>query len=569
MINRSLVNIFFGLSFILMLSGCTNTAVKPTIEAEPIEAEPKETEPKEAGLKLETIPVNAKVKNSEHEVKLPITAPVTITATEIDSLENTLDRTTKRFETVTPKSAFSTEFEQALIFAQTQSQYENLWQKLSQNLFLAPAHRAEYQDYEAYYLRNKRYLKRVSKRAKPYLYYVINEVEKRHMPMEIALLPIVESGYYPYARSYVSASGLWQFMPSTGHMFGLHKNWWYDGRQDVYASTKAALKYLQALYKQNNYDWLLALASYNSGYGNVLKAKKRYLRKHPNDTINFWKIRRYLPEETQHYVPQLLAISNLIIHHQDYEIELTPIANQPYFAEVEINQQLSLPKIAQAADLKLAELKLLNPGFLRLATPPRNKHTLLLPIEVVDNFETSYQKQPHIYSVNWVRHTIKSGESLSVIAQNYHTSSREIRKLNGMKNSFLRTGKTLLIPVPQNYRVARSTLSNKTYRGKKHTHKVKSGESLWTIARYYNITTRKLCEWNRISIRTPLRKGQSLVIRSNQYGKKVTHMIRKGESLWVVAQKYQVTMKQLCNWNGIKKSEVLQPGATLKVWIKS
>lgn len=505
----------------------------------------------------------------EDTVKLPIIDSVIEKTATLDSFEQTLETSASRFDLPIPKPAFASEFEQALIFTHDAPQYQDLWQKLSQNLFIAPAHKPYYQDYQTYYLRNKRYLKRVSTRAKPYLFYIISEVEKRHMPMEVALLPIVESGYYPYARSYVSASGLWQFMPATGHMYGLNRNWWYDGRQDVYKSTQAALNYLQALYKQNDYDWLLALASYNSGYGNVLKAKKRYLKKHPNDRVNFWKIRPYLPKETQHYVPQLLAISNLVIHREDFELELTPIPNQPYFAEVEIKHQLSLPKIANATGMALNDIKLLNPGFLRLATPPKTQHTLLLPIKVVDEFENNYLEKPSHFSVNWVRHTIQSGESLSVIAQNYKTSSREIRNLNGMKNSFLRAGKTLLIPVPQNYQMARNSLPKKTYSGKIHRHKVQNGESLWTIARYYNVTTRKLCEWNRISIKAPLRKGQELVIRSNQYGKKVSHTIRKGESLWVVAQKYQVTTKQLCHWNGIKQSQVLQPGTTLKVWVKS
>ncbi len=177
------------------------------------------------------------------------------------------------------------------MFSQEAPVYDDLWQEISEHLFLAPANSENYQDYMSYYINKKRYLKRVSVRAKPYLYFILQEVKKRQMPYEIALLPVVESGYYPYARSYMSAAGLWQFMPATGHMYGLHQNWWYDGRQDVYRSTLAALDYLQALYAQNDYDWLLALASYNSGYGNVLKAQRRFLKKHPNGDPNFWNIR--------------------------------------------------------------------------------------------------------------------------------------------------------------------------------------------------------------------------------------------------------------------------------------
>jgi membrane-bound lytic murein transglycosylase D len=139
-----------------------------------------------------------------------------------------------------------------------------------------------------------------------------------------------------------------------------------------------------------------------------------------------------------------------------------------------------------------------------------------------------------------------------------------------MKGSFLRAGKTLLIPLPQNHQIAlRSADKPKKYTGNKHTHTVRSGESLWTIAKYYNTSPRKLCEWNGISIRKPIYKGQQLVIQSNQYGRKVSYTLKEGESLWVVAQKYRVTTQELCNWNGIKKSAVLQPGTKLKVWVKS
>lgn len=500
-------------------------------------------------------------------LKLPINDPIIEETPETLSFENTIEITNKHFSDLKQDPNLSNQFHQALIFPVQSEPYQNLWQKLSQHIFIAPAHLKQYENYQRYYLKNKRHLKRVSKRAKPYLHFVMQEIDKRHMPYEIALLPVVESGYYPFAKSYVSASGLWQFMPATGYMYGLHRNWWYDGRQDVYRSTIAALRYLQKLYVQNDYDWLLALASYNGGYGNVLKAKKKYRKKHPNGNADFWQIRPYLPKETQHYVPQLLAISNLVANQAQYDIELEPIANQPYFKTIDIQQQLSLPKIAKATQTKLEVLQILNPGFLRMATPPQGKHRLLLPIEVADALESDLLNNPKNYRVKWARHKIKSGESLSVIAEKYGTSSKQIRQLNGMKNSRIRAGKTLLIPVPESYKLAKT--KTKKYRGKKHTHKVKSGESLWTIAKYYNTTPRKLCEWNRISIRDPLRKGQKLVIHSNKYGRKLSHTIKKGESLWTVAKKYKVTTTELCNWNGIRKNQILQPGKRLNVWVKS
>lgn len=459
-----------------------------------------------------------------------------------------------------------------MVFAPGAKPYKDLWNELSDHFFIEPAHLTQFEDYLNYYQQRPNYLKRVSARAKPYLHFILSEVKKRQMPYEIALLPIVESGFYPYARSYVGAAGLWQFMPATGYMYGLEKNWWYDGRQDIERSTHAALDYLQVLYKQNDYDWLLALAAYNSGYGNILKAKKKYLRKHPNGIANFWNIRTYLPKETQHYVPQLFAISHLIRYRNTFEIELESIPNAPEFVKLPLTQQISLTKVAQALDTQLETLKTLNPGYLRLATPPSRSgnYSLLLPVEKVDVFNKAYQTDPHEFAVNWVQHKIKSGDSLSVIAQRYQTSSREIQKLNGMRTSFLRAGKTLLIPLPQSHTLAQQPLQkSQRYQGDKHIHKVQSGESLWTIARFYNTTPRKLCEWNRISIRKPIREGQSLVIRSDRYGKELSHTLRNGESLWIVAKKYQVTTQELCNWNGIKRSDILQPGTQITVWVKS
>ncbi len=445
---------------------------------------------------------------------------------------------------------------------------KDLWREMSSHFYLAPAYTDNYKSYIQFYAKKPRYLQRVSKRAKPYLYFVLEEIKKRQMPYELALLPIVESGYSPFAKSYVSATGLWQFMPSTGQMFGLHKNWWYDGRQDIYTSTQAALDYLQELYRQNNHDWLLALASYNSGYGNVLKAKRKYLKKHPGESISFWKIRNYLPDETKHYVPQLLAISYIIDHQDAYSLSLEPIKNSPYFKKIALSQQMGLINIAKKTNTSMKNILALNPGFLRSATPPKGNHQLLLPTKSAQKFKALLIKNPTYFNVHWARHTIKPGESLSVIAEHYGTSIKQIKNLNGLKNSQIRTGKVILIPVTENYARKLAIQPVKKYNGKKHYHRVKRGESLWTIARYYNISTRKLCEWNKISIKAPLRKYQRLEIRSSKYGKKIAYTLKKGDSLWKVAKKYSVTIADLSHWNRIKQKQLLQPGTKINIWVK-
>lgn len=506
--------------------------------------------------------------DEDTDPKLPIAMPSEMDDAESLSFEQTIQKATlEKYDLAETDTQRLKNF----VHAPSTEENDNLWEVLSHNFFLAPAHAEEYKSYIEYYLKRRKYLKRVSIRAKPYLYYILQEIKKRKMPYEIALLPVIESGYYPFARSYVSASGLWQFMPSTGHLYGLQHNWWYDGRQDIYKSTQAALDYLQQLYVMNDYDWLLALASYNAGLGNVLKAQRKYLKKHPNGNPNFWNIRRYLPQETKRYVPQLLVIAYLIDHQSEYNIHLEPIENAPYFDDLKLTQQINLRNVAKATQTDLQLLKVLNPGFLRVATPPNAKHRLLLPADIANDFRKQYEDNPEKFKVNWARHIIKPGESLLVIAHKYHTSASEIKKLNGLNNNLIRAGHTLLIPVPKNQINAVRLAENKKkpYKGNKYYHTVRPGESLWTIARYYNVSTRTLCEWNRISIRTPLRKGQKLEIRSNKYGKKFTYTLKKGESLWIVAQKYSVTTTELCNWNGLRKSQVVQPGTKLDVWVKS
>lgn len=506
--------------------------------------------------------------DEDTDPKLPIAMPSEMDDAESLSFEQTIQKATlEKYDLAETDTQRLKNF----VHAPSTKENDNLWEVLSHNFFLAPAHAEEYKSYIEYYLKRRKYLKRVSIRAKPYLYYILQEIKKRKMPYEIALLPVIESGYYPFARSYVSASGLWQFMPSTGHLYGLQHNWWYDGRQDIYKSTQAALDYLQQLYVMNDYDWLLALASYNAGLGNVLKAQRKYLKKHPNGNPNFWNIRRYLPQETKRYVPQLLAVAYLIDHQSEYNLHLEPIENAPYFDDLKLTQQINLRNVAKATQTDLQLLKVLNPGFLRVATPPNAKHRLLLPADIANDFRKQYEDNPEKFKVNWARHIIKPGESLLVIAHKYHTSASEIKKLNGLHNNLIRAGHTLLIPIPKNQINAVRLAENKKkpYRGNKYYHTVRPGESLWTIARYYNVSTRTLCEWNRISIRTPLRKGQKLEIRSSKYGKKFTYTLKKGESLWIVAQKYSVTTTELCNWNGLLKSQVVQPGTKLDVWVKS
>ncbi len=444
-----------------------------------------------------------------------------------------------------------------------------IWDEMHDQFHLATDNLGHYDSHLSYFQNNPLYLKRVSQRSKPYLHFILSEVKKRNMPYELALLPIVESSFQATAQSHQSAVGLWQFIPSTAHMYGLDQNWWYDARQDTIQSTQAALDYLQKLYALNDNDWLLSLASYNAGIGNVYKAIKKYKKKHnlPDATPSFWDIKPYLPEETQRYVPQLLAVSHTINHADDFGIKLEPVENSPFFTEIELNQQITLSKAAKLSGISEEQFCILNPGYLRPTTPPKGPFNILLPVEHAENFKQFLAEEHSLFDIQWMRYQINPGDSLGHIAEKYHTSRQAIQSLNGLKDHRIRAGKTLLIPIPIQYISKIERVSNKSqYKGAKKIHTVQSGDSIWSIGRYYNVDTKTLCMWNNIKVETPLRKGQKLEIHSAQYARKLTYTLKKGESLWIVAQKYKVTTHNLIRWNNIKQSKTIQPGTQLSIW---
>ncbi|MCL5801563.1 MAG: transglycosylase SLT domain-containing protein, partial [Gammaproteobacteria bacterium] len=219
-------------------------------------------------------------------------------------------------------------------------------------------------------------------RAEPYLYFVLEEIEKRQMPTEIALLPLIESAYQPLAQSDQGAAGMWQFIPSTGRNFGLKQTFWYDGRRDVIASTNAALDYLQKLNIDFEGDWLLTLAAYNAGEGAVQRAVKKNLR--ARKSTDFWSLD--LPKETKAYIPRLLGITALVAAPDEFNVTLNPIPNAPYVASVDLDSPINLTLAAKMADISQKEMRQLNPGFLRGATAPHGPHQLLLPVDKVAAF---------------------------------------------------------------------------------------------------------------------------------------------------------------------------------------
>ncbi len=436
-----------------------------------------------------------------------------------------------------------------------------------------------------WYARHENYLHRVINRADPFLYYILEEAEKRDLPSELVLLPIVESAYQPFAYSHGRAAGLWQFIPSTGKLYGLKQNWWYDGRRDIYASTQAALNYLENLNKMFKGDWLLALAAYNSGSGTVQRAVRRN-KKHGKPT-DFWHLD--LPKETRAYVPKLLALKELINHPEKYDISLVCVQDAPGFKQVKTRSQIDLALAAELAEVDLETIYNYNPGYNRWATAPEGPHTLILPVEAAEIFEKNYAALPADQHLKWVRHKIKSGETLSEIASKYDTSVKHLRKVNNIHGNNIRAGKHLLIPVASrnsaSYKLS-SSQRLKTIQSRKRggrgssrvTHIVQKGESFWDISRKYKVNMHSLAKWNGMAIRDPLKQGQKLVIWTKHNGsntsshnpnstiKSIHYTVRNGDSLARIASRYNVHVKDLHRWNTIK-GKYIQPGQRLKLYI--
>jgi len=355
------------------------------------------------------------------------------------------------------------------------------------------------------YLKHPEYLAKIQRRAAPYLHYIVEEIESKQIPGELALLPVVESAFIPKALSKSKASGLWQFMPATGRLFGLKQNWWYDGRRDVHTSTKAATSYLKQLSKSFDGDWFLALASYNAGKGNIRKAIRKNKKK--NIATDYWSLP--LRKETENYIPRLLAIAKIFANADKYNIPLQAIPNKPHFSVININSQIDLSIAAEMANTPLDEFFILNPAFKRGSTDPDGPFHLLIHAEKAEEFKIKLAKTLEKDRMRWTRHQIKTGENLGLIAKKHNTTVNALLKSNHLANTNIRAGRYLLIPS-----LITHTLANST-KDKRQLYTVKQGDTFWDIARQFDVRSKDIAAWNNISLNKMLQPGQKLIIKKS------------------------------------------------------
>lgn len=411
-----------------------------------------------------------------------------------------------------------------------------MWDRIADEMQLPMPNDPDVIAFRDWYIKHPKYLRTVTERAAPFLHLITEEIDKRQMPMELVLLPIVESAYNPNARSHGNAVGLWQFLSASGRRYGLKQDYWYDGRRDVVASTQAALDYLAQLNAYFEGDWLNAVAAYNAGEGRIQNAIEANRTR--GKATDFFSLN--LPRQTMEYVPRLMALADVIKNAKKYGIDLPKIPNRPSVRLIDTNGQIDLRTAAEQANMSLPALKRLNPGFNRNATSPQGPNHLLVPINVADELELA------LADMSPQKRMRSDSERVAVASNNENDSAAGGRT----------TKTTSVIAVH---------------------HKVKRGDTLWTIASSYGVSEKQLMQWNKLS-KKKLKAGQVLLVNAPtkkasgkasklsvaKAAKSKRYEVRRGDSLSSIAEKFQIKVNDLVRWNGLDHNR-LKPGQTLTV----
>ena len=408
----------------------------------------------------------------------------------------------------------------------------DLWQRIRVGFLMEPLDSPLVLDHEDWYTKRPEYIKRVVDRGNRYLHYIVEQVEKRNMPMEVALLPVIESAFTPKAYSRAKASGLWQFIPSTGKNYGLTQDWWRDNRNDVVAATDAALNYLQKLHDQFG-NWELAFAAYNCGEGCVGRAiaynQKRGL---PTDFLSL-----RLPNETRNYVPKLIAVKNIVLSPTTYGIEIESIPNQPYFTTVQAPARIDVKVAAKLAGMSEADFVALNPAHNK-PVAVASTGTLVVPLDRAETFRANLEAYDKPL-VSWTQYQARRGESLDAIARRHGLTALQLRAANDSvkldKKGRLRVAGPVLVPMrmaagaplapanPQPTRVAalsvptasaggtpRSVVTTVPPPASGGTYVVRAGDTLYSIAKRFNTAVDTLLALNKLSAKSAIHPGLKL-----------------------------------------------------------
>jgi membrane-bound lytic murein transglycosylase D len=392
------------------------------------------------------------------------------------------------------------------VFPEPEIPPSSIWPRVRDGFAMPEVRSRRVAQFERWYRKNPEYFQRMIARSSLFLYYIVGEVEKRGMPTELALLPMIESAYNPTAYSRAHASGIWQFIPSTGKRYGLEQNWWHDERRDVVAATQAALDYLEMLHEEFN-DWHLALAAYNYGENGVLRAIKR--NKRHGKRTDYYSLR--MPRETRNYLPKLQAVKNIISDPVKVGMVLPDILDQPYFTTVEARQHMDVELAARLAEMSIEDFEVLNAAYNRPVIASDGARKILLPLDKAETFAINleYNQAP---LVSWQTYALKKNETVEHVARRFDISANKLRQINGIKPYVrLHAGHSLLVPMPDN--MDESNLDE---------------------------------TWDNPEFNRP----------NNFYGTRIVHRIRRGDTLSTIAQRYRVSVRGIKAWNGLRSSRI-------------
>ena len=455
--------------------------------------------------------------------------------------------------------------------------FDNLWDRLQAKFQLAEHYNHPAVDHQlSNYIDNQTYFDRIAERAQPFLFWIVNEIERRELPMELALIPIVESTFNPNAYSPKHAVGLWQFIGPTAKSFGLQQDWWYDGRRDPRASTVAALDFLEQLYNEFNDDWLLALAAYNTGQGNVNRAIRRAgLSK---ESADFWSLR--LASETRSHVPKILALAKLVSDSQTYGVELAAIANEEPLVLVKVDSQIDLIQASRLAQLDYAELRNLNPGYLQWATHPDNPQVIAVPIKNAELLQTGIAQLGSDQFVTWDRYEILPGDTLGGIARKLGTRVDVLQTVNQLQGSRIIAGDSLLVPRTTNLSLLANFNRGNQIRRRilptPNIYSVQLGDNLWTIARKFDLRSAQIAAWNNIDLESILQPGQELnlefALNAEEPVSEISitagakeYRVRRGDSMHEIANRFRIDLNDLLGWNDMNPRDLIFPGQLIRI----
>ena len=483
----------------------------------------------------------------------------------------------------------------------------DLWQRVRRGFVMGELNSPLVLQQEQWYASRPDYIQRFVDRGSKYLHHIVEEVEKRGMPTEVALLPIIESAFNPQAFSSAKASGMWQFMPSTGKHFGLKQDSMADHRRDVVLSTGAALDYLQKLYGMFN-SWELAFAAYNCGEGCVGRAIARNQKLGlPTDYLSLT-----LPIETRNYVPKLIAVKNIVLSPGSYGIELEAVENRPYFAKVAAPEKIDTSLAARLAEMPENEFATLNPAFTRPVAASGTGY-FLVPYDKAETFRANLALYRSLNGplVSWQSVNVKRGESLDAIARRHGVTGSYLRATNGAlkeKKGKLMVAASIMVPMTGRAKAISAMLDKKVALkaaqpvaaanagsvapasatvaavAAPSAHRVRRGETLFSIARQYGVASVEIKLLNAMK-NNRVQLGQTLLLSENASAitmpqpelvrvsapaKKIarkpsTYTVRSGDTLYAIANKFDVAINDLLRWNKLGPKSVLQPGNKIRV----